>query len=192
MKPTAFKTELAFRAWLKRYHATTDELWMRLYKVHARHKGIGYREALDESLCWGWIDGVRKSLDEDSFIQRFTPRRARSIWSAVNIKRYKELLAAKRVMPSGAAAFARWGGKKAPYSFENRPRRLSPDFLKRFKADKSAWEFFSAQAPWYRRVVTFLVMEGKKPETREKRFAHLLATSAKGKRIEQLVPKSKR
>jgi uncharacterized protein YdeI (YjbR/CyaY-like superfamily) len=124
-KGFAFRTQADFATWLKKNHATKTELWMRLFKVHAKHRGIGYREALDESLCWGWIDGVRYSLDDDSFTQRFTPRQKKSIWSAVNIKRYKELLAAKLVMPTGAAAFARWGGKKAPYSFESRPRRLS-------------------------------------------------------------------
>jgi len=191
-KSTAFRTQDDFSAWLKKNHATKTELWVRLYKVHAKSKGIGYREALDESLCWGWIDGVRYSFDADSFVIRFTPRQARSIWSAVNINRIKELIAEKKVMPPGAEAFKRWGGKPAPYSFENRPRKLAPAFLKRFKANKAAWDFFSNQAPWYQRVVTFLVMEGKKPETREKRFANVLATSAKGERIKQLVPKSKR
>ncbi len=189
MKPTAFKTQKAFGTWLAKHHASKSELWMRLYKVHARSLGIGYREALDEALCWGWIDGIRRALDADSFTQRFTPRRPKSIWSAVNIKRYKELLAEKRVRAPGAAAFAKWSGKRAPYSFENRSRRLSPDFRKRFRAHKAAWKFFSAQAPWYQRVVTFLIMEGKRPETREKRFAHVIATSANGRRIEQLVPK---
>ena len=156
---------------------------MRLFKVHARHRGIGYREALDESLCWGWIDGVRHALDADSFTQRFTPRKPKSIWSAVNIKRVKELIAAKRVAPPGLAAFKRWGGKKAPYSFENRPSKLSPAYTKQFKANPKAWEFFRSQAPWYQRVVTFMIMEGKKPETRDSRFGRVLAASAKGKRI---------
>jgi uncharacterized protein YdeI (YjbR/CyaY-like superfamily) len=186
---TSFRTPAALAAWLTKNHATKPELWMRLFKVHARHRGIGYREALDESLCWGWIDGVRHALDGDSFRQRFTPRKPRSNWSAVNLKRYEELLAEGRVKPPGAAAFARWGGGKAPYSFENRPKRLSPAYLKRFKANKAAWEFFTSQAPWYRRVVTFLIMEGKKPETRDKRFAHVLASSAKRQRIKQLAPK---
>jgi uncharacterized protein YdeI (YjbR/CyaY-like superfamily) len=191
-KGTSFRTQADFSAWLRKNHATKAELWMRLFKVHARHRGIGYREALDESLCWGWIDGVRYSLDADSFTQRFTPRQTKSIWSAVNLKRIKELIAEKKVMPPGLEALKRWGGKKAPYSFENRPRKLSPDFIRRFKANRPAWDFFSNQAPWYQRVVTFLVMEAKKRETREKRFVHVMATSAKGKRIEQLVPKNKR
>jgi len=186
-KPTAFRTQKNFAAWLNKNHASTTELSIRLFKVHASHRGIGYREALDEALCWGWIDGVRHSLDADSFTQRFTPRRPRSIWSAVNIKRIKELIAEKRVAPPGLAAFKLWGGKKAPYSFESRPKKLSPAYIKRFKANKSAWAFFSAQAPWYQRVVIFMIMEGKKPETRDKRFAHVFASSAKGERIKQLT-----
>src|SRR5213075_3048875 len=100
-KGTAFHTQADFRAWLAKNHATKTELWMRLFKVHAKTKGIGYREALDESLCWGWIDGVRYSLDADSFTQRYTPRKAKSIWSTVNVKRYKELLARGQVAPPG-------------------------------------------------------------------------------------------
>src|SRR5882672_6843432 len=107
-KGSTFRTQAAFAAWLKGNHATKTELWMRLFKVHAKSKGIGYREALDESLCWGWIDGVRYSLDADSFTQRFTPRQSKSIWSAVNLKRIKELIATKKVMPSGLEAFKRW------------------------------------------------------------------------------------
>lgn len=187
MKGTAFRTPAAFSAWLRKHHATKTELWMRLFKVHASHRGIGYREALDESLCWGWIDGVRRSLDADSFTQRFTPRKPKSIWSAVNLKRIKELIADGRVRPPGLAAYQRWGGKKAPYSFENRPKKLSPAYLKRFKANKAAWAFFTSQAPWYQRVVIFMIMEGKKPETRDKRFAHVLASSAVGERIKQLT-----
>jgi uncharacterized protein YdeI (YjbR/CyaY-like superfamily) len=183
MKPRAFLTQKVFRAWLSKNHAKVNELTLRLFKVHARHKGIGYREALDESLCWGWIDGVRHALDADSFTQRFTPRKPRSIWSAVNIKRIKELIAEKRVAPPGLEAWKRWDGKKAPYSFENRPKRLSPAYLKQFKANKTAWAFFSSQPPYYQRVITFIVMEGKKPETRDTRFARILAASAKGMRL---------
>ncbi|HEX7937665.1 MAG TPA: YdeI/OmpD-associated family protein [Gemmatimonadaceae bacterium] len=191
-KGRTFRTQSEFAQWLRKNHAAKAELWMCLFKVHASHRGIGYREAVDESLCWGWIDGVRYSLDADSFTQRFTPRKAKSIWSTVNIKRFKELQAEGRVTASGLAAFNRWDGKRAPYSFENRPRKLSPDYIKRFKANVVAWTFFTSQAPWYQRVSTWLVMEGKKPETRDKRFAQLVAASASGRRINQLVPKSKR
>ena len=126
MNPKAFKTQAAFADWLAKNHGTKIELWMRLYKVHARTKGIGYREALDESLCWGWIDGVRYSLNDDSFRQRFTPRQQKSIWSAVNLKRIKELIAEKKVMPPGLEALKRWGGKKAPSPSRIGPRNSRP------------------------------------------------------------------
>jgi uncharacterized protein YdeI (YjbR/CyaY-like superfamily) len=112
--PMAFRTSEAFRSWLEENHAVETELWIRLYKVHARAKGIGYREALDESLCFGWIDGVRRSLDADSFAQRFTPRKPKSNWSATNLKRVKELEAEGRMHPAGRAALARYAGKAAP------------------------------------------------------------------------------
>jgi uncharacterized protein YdeI (YjbR/CyaY-like superfamily) len=187
MKPTAFRSQAGFAAWLRKNHASATELSIRLFKVHARHRGVGYREALDESLCWGWIDGVRRGLDADSFTQRFTPRKPKSIWSRVNVKRFKELLAEKRVRPPGLAAFKRWDGKNAPYSFESRPTKLAPAYLKRLKANTAAWTFFSAQAPWYQRTVSFLVMSAKRPETRESRFTALLESSARGARIRQLT-----
>ena len=190
-KPTAFRTQKNFAAWLNKNHASTTELSIRLFKVHASHRGIGYREALDESLCWGWIDGVRHAHDADSFKVRFTPRKPKSIWSAVNIKRFKELRAENRVQSPGLAAFRRWDGKKAPYSFESRPAKLSPTYLKRFRANRVAWDFFRSQAPWYQRVAAFLVMSAKRPETRDARFANVLACSGRGVRIGQLTSKKK-
>lgn len=187
IKPRAFRTQSDFAAWLAKNNATSRELTLRLFKVHASHRGIGYREALDEALCWGWIDGVRHGLDADSFTVRFTPRRPKSIWSAVNVKRFKELLAKKRVRPPGLAAFKKWDGKQAPYSFESRPTKLAPAYLKRLRANKVAWAFFNAQAPWYQRTVSFLVMSAKRPETRDSRFAAVLQSSARGERVRQLT-----
>src|SRR5688572_2233581 len=115
----SFRTQKDFRDWLEKHHDSEKELMMRLFKVHARARGIGYREALDEALCYGWIDGVRRSLDEDSFTQRFTPRKKKSNWSAVNIKRVKELRKEGRMCEPGLAAFnARDATAVAPYSFE--------------------------------------------------------------------------
>jgi uncharacterized protein YdeI (YjbR/CyaY-like superfamily) len=191
-KGSAFRTQKDFAAWLKKNHATKTELWMRLFKVHARAKGIGYREALDESLCWGWIDGVRYALDDDSFTQRYSPRKTRSYWSAVNIKRYKELLADGRVAPAGAAAFAKWDGKKAPYSSENRATVLAPEFVKLFRANKKAWKFWETTlAPSYKRITTHYIMSAKRPETRLARAKYAVARCAKGLRIGLLVPKPK-
>jgi uncharacterized protein YdeI (YjbR/CyaY-like superfamily) len=160
---------------------------MRLFKVHARHRGIGYREALDEALCFGWIDGVRRSLDADSFTQRFTPRKPKSNWSSVNIKRFGELRKEGRVHPAGLAAFKAWDGKAAPYSFEQSPATLAPEFLRQFRRNRDAHRFYEAQPPGYRRLTTFWVMSAKKPETRARRFGILLDCSSKGRRIPGLA-----
>lgn len=174
MQPKAFKTQRDFRAWLARNHAKERELVLRLYKVHAKHKGIGYREALDEALCWGWIDGVVRRLDDDSFQQRYTPRTARSNWSAVNIKRMKQLIAEGKAAKSGIEAFERRGKTKASsYSPENRNIKLSPGFVKRMKEDPKAWAFFDALPPGYKRLMVYRVMDAKLEKTRERRFQQL-------------------
>jgi len=185
----AFKTQADFRKWLKKNHGSRAELVMRLYKVHALHKGIGYRQALEEALCWGWIDGVVRSLDADSFQQRYTPRKPKSNWSRVNIKRMKQLIAAGKVAPSGLAAFERRDKiAAAPYSFENRNVTLSPAFMKRLKANAKAWKFFQSEPPGYRRITMFWVMQAKKDETREKRFRTMLDRMSKGERM-GILPK---
>jgi uncharacterized protein YdeI (YjbR/CyaY-like superfamily) len=182
--PQSFRTQAEFRAWLARNHATESELIMRLFKVHARDRGIGYREALDEALCFGWIDGVRKALDEDSFTQRFTPRKKKSNWSSVNIKRVKELQREGSMSAAGLAAFeARDATAVAPYSFESAEMKLDPLFEKKLRANKKAWDFFQSQAPYYRRVTMFWVMSAKREETRARRFEDVLERCAKGKRI---------
>src|SRR5215510_8009570 len=180
----AFKTQADFRRWLQKHHASKTELKLRLYKVHALHKGIGYQQALEEALCWGWIDGVVRSLDADSFAQRYSPRKAKSNWSRVNIARMKRLIAAGKAARPGIAAFERRDKiAVAPYSFENRNITLSPAFLKRLKANPKAWKFFQAEAPGYRRTTVFWVMQAKKEETREKRFRIMLERMEKGKRM---------
>ena len=184
--PKSFKTQKDFRAWLQKHHDTEKELVLRLFKKHALHRGIGYREALDESLCWGWIDGVLRRLDEDSFQQRYTPRKPKSNWSAVNIRRMKQLIAEDRVAKPGLEAFERRDKTKPmPYSYENRARiKLAPAFLKRFKAEPKAWAFFEALPPGYKRLMVFRVMDAKKDETRERRFQSLLEMCRKEKRME--------
>ena len=184
--PKAFKTQKDFRNWLERNHDKEKELILRLFKKHALHRGIGYREALDESLCWGWIDGVLKRLDEDSFQQRYTPRTPKSNWSAVNIRRMKQLIAEGRVAKPGLDAFERRDKTKPmPYSYENRHRiKLAPAFVKRFKAEPRAWAFFEALPPGYKRLMVFRVMDAKKDETRERRFQSLLEMCRKEKRMD--------
>lgn len=162
---------------------------MRLFKVHARARGIGYREALDEALCFGWIDGVRRALDGDSFTQRFTPRKPKSNWSSVNIKRVQELIAEGRMHSAGLTAFnARDANAKSPYSFEHGPKALAPALEKRFRANKKAWAFWESCPPYYRRVVSFYVMGAKREETRERRLENVLRYSEKGERLPMLAP----
>jgi uncharacterized protein YdeI (YjbR/CyaY-like superfamily) len=188
-KPKSFKLQDDFRAWLEKHHDSEKELMMRLYKVHARDKGIGYREALDEALCFGWIDGVRKALDDDSFVQRFTPRRARSYWSAVNIKRANELVAEGRMHSAGHAAFKeRDKSAKARYSFENRPQSLDAALEKQFRANTTAWAYWESCPPYYKRVVSFYVMGAKRDETRQRRLANVIRHSAKRERLPGLTP----
>jgi uncharacterized protein YdeI (YjbR/CyaY-like superfamily) len=185
--PTSFKTQKHFRDWLQKNHRGEQELILRCFKVHAKHRGIGYREALDEALCFGWIDGVRHGLDTDSFTVRFTPRKPKSNWSRVNIRRVGELEAEGQMHEAGLTAFrGRDATKRAPYSFESEPLELTAAFGKLFRANKGAWEFFQAQAPWYRRVSVFWVMSAKREETRAKRLRELIDRSAKGTPIEAL------
>lgn len=184
MKPRAFKTQAAFRAWLSRNHAKFSELHLRLFKVHARHKGIGYREALDESLCWGWIDGVRHALDAVSFTQRFTPRKPKSYWSKVNIRRYRELLAEGRVATPGRAAFKPDSTQPLRYSFEA-DIAFSPTILKRFRANAPAWGYYSSRPPGIQRLCRRFIMGAAREDTRERRLALVMRYAAVGKPIPQ-------
>lgn len=181
-----------FRAWLERNHDKIQELVVGIHNQRASTASITYREALDEALCFGWIDGVRRSVNETTYTVRFTPRKARSYWSTVNIKRADELKKLGRMMPAGIAAFENRSQDSGKYSFENRPGKLDAALEKHFRANKKAWEFFSAQAPWYQRTSMFWVMSAKKEETRLKRLRILLQDSESGRRIGLLTPKAKK
>ncbi len=191
MKVKIFKSGSEFRAWLERNHDAVQEMWVGFYNQRSGKVSITYREALDEALCFGWIDGVRKSVNPTTYTVRFTPRKARSNWSVVNIKRMAELINLERVSPPGLAAFKKRPRNKPGYSYETRPQRLEADSLKQLKANPKAWDFFSAQAPWYRRTATYWVVSAKKEETRLRRLTILIADSASGRRIGVLTPKSK-
>jgi uncharacterized protein YdeI (YjbR/CyaY-like superfamily) len=185
--PKAFRTPAAFRAWLERHHATAKELEIRLFKVHAAHRGITYAQALDEALSFGWIDGVIHSLDEDSFRQRYTPRRPRSTWSRRNIAHVERLKKAGRMTPAGLAAYgAREARRSGVYSFEQQRPGLSPAYLKAIRANKAAWTFFQAQAPGFRRLMAHWVMSAKREETRAKRLGVLIDSAARGRKIPPL------
>ena len=175
----SFPVAAAFRAWLQRNHAGATHLVVRLFKTHAAGQGLTYGPALDEALCYGWIDGVRRRLDDDSFSIRFTPRKPRSIWSMVNVAHVERLTAAGRMKPAGLAAFAlRDARRTGIYSFEQEAAELAPEYRKRFRARRAAWAWFEAEAPWYRRKVIHWVMSAKQESTRLSRLERLIAASA--------------
>ena len=192
MKPKFFSTPEKFREWLEQNHAGTTELLLGFHKKSSGKKSITYPEALDEALCYGWIDGVRKNLDETSYTIRFTPRKPRSIWSLVNVRHIERLTKEGRMRPAGIEAYERRDPKRTGiYAFENRPREFSPELEKAFRKNKTAWRFFETQPAGYKRVIVFWVMEAKKEETRLKRFKQLVEISEKGLRLGQLQPKAK-
>jgi uncharacterized protein YdeI (YjbR/CyaY-like superfamily) len=181
MPPKFFKTAKLFRAWLTSHHNTHRELLVGFHKIDSGKASITYPEALDDALCFGWIDGIRRSLGATSYTIRFTPRKRDSIWSAVNLRHAARLKAAGLMRPAGLTAFeGRNRAKQVVYSYENRPKPLSSDYTREFKANRRAWTWFEAQAPSYRRVASWWVMNAKREETRARRLGILIASSAKG------------
>jgi uncharacterized protein YdeI (YjbR/CyaY-like superfamily) len=184
VKPKHFKSAADFRAWLDANQASATELWVGFYKKDSGKGGLTYPEALDEALCFGWIDGVRKRVDDVRFTQRFTPRKPRSNWSRVNIRHVRRLKQAGRMATAGLKAFAaRIAARSGVYSFENKPRELSPSLKRQFKAAPAAWNFFQQQPPGYRRVASFWVMSAKQVATRQRRLARLMEDSERGQRL---------
>lgn len=187
-----FSTQSLFRQWLAKNHTRSAELWVGFKKKKSGKKSITYAEALDEALCFGWIDGVRKSLDESSYTIRFTPRKPKSIWSRVNTKRALELSKLGRMKPSGLEAFAlRDPQRSGIYSFETSARKLAAAYETKFRAKKRAWEYFQRQPPGYRKLATFWVMSAKKEETRLRRLEQLIGDSAKAKRLGIIAGRTK-
>jgi uncharacterized protein YdeI (YjbR/CyaY-like superfamily) len=188
-KPKFFATLNDWRAWLEKNHATVAEFWVGFYKRDSGRPSITWPEAVDGALCFGWIDGVRKSIDALSYMIRFTPRRSRSVWSAINIRRVGDLKKLGLMHPAGLAAFEkRDGDRSAIYAYEQRKNpKLPRDLEKRFQEDAAAWDFFQSQAPWYRRTTTYWVVSAKKDETRLKRLATLIDCSRRKRTIPQLT-----
>jgi uncharacterized protein YdeI (YjbR/CyaY-like superfamily) len=166
-------------------HARTTELWVGYYRKDSGRPSIIWPESVDEALCFGWIDGIRKKVDDESYEIRFTPRRAKSIWSAVNIARVAVLTGEGRMQSAGIAAFARrQESNSRKYSFENRESaKLSDADEREFRRDRAAWDFFQAQPPGYRRVAAWRVISAKRPETRRKRIERLIRESRAQRRI---------
>ena len=184
MNPKFFKTPEAFRKWLTAYHANAKELWVGFYKKGSGRASITWPESVDEALCFGWIDGIRKSIDEDSYKIRFTPRRSGSVWSAVNIRNVEKLNKENRMQPAGLKAFAvRKENRSGIYSYEQRSADLVEPYLGKLKRNKPAWKFFQVQPPSYRKLMNWWVVSAKKEETRLKRLDQLIDASAQQRRL---------
>jgi len=195
MRPVFFKTPADFRAWLERHHDAARELLVGFYKTGSGRASLTWPESVDEALCFGWIDGVRRQIDDVSYSIRFTPRRPRSIWSVINTRRVAVLAREKRMRPAGLKAFAARDPKKTGvYSFERETAALPPPFEKTFRANRKAWSFFEAQPQGYKRLAAYFVISAKQEATRGRRLARLIQDSAEGRRLGllQSTPAAKR
>src|SRR2546421_9362229 len=184
MNPKFFKTPTAFRKWLDAHHATAKELWVGFHKKSSGKPSITWPESVEEALCFGWIDGIRKRIDDDTYKIRFTPRKPISTWSVVNIKIAQKLIGEKRMQPAGLKAFeARKEYRSGIYSYEQRSPELVEPYAGKLKRNKAAWDFFQAQPPSYRKMMNWFIVSAKREETRAKRLDRLIDASAKGLRL---------
>jgi uncharacterized protein YdeI (YjbR/CyaY-like superfamily) len=182
MKTTYFRAPGNFRKWFEKHHATDRELWVGFYKKNSGKPSIMWPESVKEALCFGWIDGIRKRVDEESYTIRFTPRKRGSTWSAVNIKYALELTEQGLMRPPGLAAFeARREIRSGIYAYEQRTASLPEPYFGQLKKHKAAWKFFESQPAWYRKQISWWVVSAKKEETRAKRLEKLIAESAAGR-----------
>lgn len=183
MEPIYFRSGSEFREWLKAHHASAESVIVGYFNKSAKQPGISYAEALDEALCFGWIDGLVRRVDADRHTRRFTPRKPTSIWSNINVNHVKRLIREGRMQPAGLAAFQRRSkAKTGVYSFENKPQELPVVYATRFRANRAAWKFWLAQPPGYRRRVIWWVISAKQDATRVRRLARAIAESAAGRR----------
>jgi uncharacterized protein YdeI (YjbR/CyaY-like superfamily) len=183
--PVFFPTEADFRRWLKTNHQTVTELLVGFWKKSSGRPSIDWPQARDQALCFGWIDGIRKSLGEDAYTIRFTPRRKGSIWSKVNVERYEALSASGQMTPAGVRAYEENKHKSGLYAYENEQKELTAAEEKLFRRTKSAWADWEKRPPSYRKSALHWIMSAKKPETRAKRLGELIAFSAEGRRLPQ-------
>lgn len=188
MEITFFRNSADLRAWFDQHHQTAQELWVGYYKKSSGEPSITWPESVDEALCFGWIDGIRKSVDETRYTIRFTPRRHGSIWSAVNIQRVLALKEAGRMCPAGLRAFdARQENKSSIYSYEQRRDQLDEPYASLLQLNQAAWDFYQAQPASYRKAVNWWVVSARLEETRLKRLAQLIEDSANSRRIAQFT-----
>ena len=184
MNPTFFPTQEKFRTWLEKHHQTETELLVGFYKVNSKKASISWPESVDQALCFGWIDGVRKSIDKESYSIRFTLRKKTSIWSAINIKKVETLTKAGLMMPEGQKAFdLRSEERSRIYSHEKEPAVLDSEFEKQFRANKPAWNYFYQQAPSYKKVMIHWIMSAKQEKTRISRLEKAINVSMEQKRM---------
>jgi len=184
MKPTFFETPVLFNTWLKKNHAKESEFLVGFYKVGSGKKSMTWSESVDEALCYGWIDGVRKSRDDESFTIRFTPRKDTSIWSTINIKKVEELSNQKRMTSAGLAAFEKRKEHRSNiYPHEKEASKLDPKLEKEFKTNKKAWTFFQALAPGYKKLAVHRIMNAKQEVTRIKRLRQFIKDCEAEKKV---------
>lgn len=187
MEPNFFADQTDFRKWLDQNHKIKTELVVGFYKVGSGKPSMTWSESVDQALCFGWIDGIRRSVDKDSYSIRFTPRKATSIWSNINIKKVDDLNRKGLMMPAGIASFEkRKETKSGIYAFETDPMSLSDEFEKQFKANEKAWNFFKSMAPSYQKTATHIVMSAKQEKTRQSRLESLIKDSEKGVKLKRL------
>ena len=190
MTPTFFQTPSAFREWLKQHHAKADALWIGYYKKGSGKPSITWPESVDEALCYGWIDGVRKSIDDISYTIRFTPRKPDSIWSSVNIKRAQALIEQGQMQTAGLKAYqARKENKSGIYSYEQRSVDLEEPYNGLLQKNEAAWSFFQMQPASYRKAVSWWIISAKKQETRLRRLEKLIANSVQGQQLPEFAPR---
>jgi uncharacterized protein YdeI (YjbR/CyaY-like superfamily) len=189
VKPRFFRTAEDLRAWFEKHHDTADELWVGLYRTSSGKPSVTWPEVVEQALCFGWIDGIRKGINEESYMNRLTPRRAGSNWSLRNINTVKDLKRRRLMTPAGLKAFeARQEKQSGVYSYEQAARGLDPAYERKLKANRKAWAFYSSQSPSYRRGATYWVMSAKKEETRLRRLQDLIDSSARGEKPRALRP----
>jgi len=182
---TFFETQDQFRKWLELNHTKETELMVGFYKVGSNKPSMTWSQSVDQALCFGWIDGVRRSIDKDSYCIRFTPRRKTSIWSDINIKKMEELTSNGLMKPPGLVAFShRKEHLTNIYSYIKKPAVLSPEFLLQFQKNPTAWDYFNAQAPSYKKTMINWIMSAKQQKTRESRLEKTIKVSEEQKRME--------
>ncbi|MEO6284378.1 MAG: YdeI/OmpD-associated family protein [Dyadobacter sp.] len=187
MSPTFFADQADFRNWLAHNHQKETELLVGFYKVNSGKPSMSWPESVDQALCFGWIDGVRKSIDGESYTIRFTARKSGSIWSAINIRKIEDLSEKGLMQPAGIASYEKRKEHKSKiYSYETEPVMLSEEFEKRFRENEKAWEFFRKQAPSYQKTAIHIVMRAKREETRLSRLEALIRDSGNGTKLKQL------